>query len=232
MTKMPDTIALPQQNQYRIIPSVYTPINFFEELVDPSEMEILWEIEAMTNERLRAETGDISLVPTTDRVSGAGSSVIMAAFTHVGKASRFTDGSFGIYYASLDLDTAIWETVYHREQFLAATHEDPGEVTMRVYEGKIVKPLHDIRSAHYKKYHRVEEYSESQSYGKQLKEAHSFGLLYNSVRHIGGECIAALRPPAVSIPVQTKHLRYVWDGIRVIDVLDTKSVLRISRIAL
>ncbi len=47
------------QQQFRIIPSVFPPINFFEDLVDPSEMEILWEIENMTNERLRQEVGDI-----------------------------------------------------------------------------------------------------------------------------------------------------------------------------
>jgi hypothetical protein len=227
MTKMPDTISLPQQTQYRIIPSVYMPINFFEDLVDPSEMEILWEIESMTNERLRAETGDIFLVPAEDRVSGIGSSVIMAAFTHIGKASRFTDGSFGIYYASLSFETAVRETVYHREQFLAATHEEAGEITMRVYEGKVLKPLHDIRSSPYKKYHKVQEYTESQSYGKQLKEAKSYGLLYNSVRHHGGQCIAALRPPAISIPVQSAHLRYAWDGTRIVEVFDTKSVLRL-----
>ncbi|MES2217149.1 MAG: RES family NAD+ phosphorylase, partial [Pseudomonadota bacterium] len=212
MTKMPKTIALHQQTQYRIIPSIYMPINFFEDLVDPSEMEVLWEIESMTNERLRAETGDIFLVPAEDRVSGHGSSVIMAAFTHIGKASRFSDGTFGIYYASLSYETAIRETVYHREQFLAATHEPAGEVTMRVYEGKIIQPLHDIRAPQYKKYHRVQEYSESQSYGKQLKDAKSYGLIYNSVRHPGGECIAALRPPAISIPIQSFHLRYAWDG--------------------
>jgi hypothetical protein len=227
MTKMPDIVAMPEQTQYRIIPSVYMPINFFEDLVDPSEMEILWEIEGMTNERLRAETGDIFLVPAEDRVSGIGSSVIMAAFTHIGKPSRFTDGTFGVYYASLDFETAIHETVYHREKFLSATHEAAGEITMRVYEGKVLKPLHDIRAPSYKKYHRVHEYTESQHYGKQLKEAKSYGLLYNSVRHHGGQCIAALRPPAISIPKQAAHLRYAWDGSRIGEVFDTKSVLRL-----
>jgi hypothetical protein len=228
MTKqLPKTISLHEQPQYRIIPSVYMPINFFEDLVDTEEMEILWEIESMTNERLLAEAGDIFLVPPEDRVSGKGSSVVMAAFTHIGKPSRFTDGSYGIYYASLAYETAIRETVYHREQFLAATQEDPGEITMRVYQGKIVKPLHDIRATSYKKYHGAQEYSVAQAYGKQLREAHSYGLLYNSVRHKGGECIAALRPPAISIPVQSAHLRYAWDGGRITEVFDTKSILRL-----
>lgn len=105
MPALPILSNLDEQHQYRIIPSVYPPINFFEDLVDPSEMEILWEIEHLTNERLRQEAGDIFLVPTEDRISGPDASIVMAAFTHTGKASRFTDGSFGIYYAGLSKET-------------------------------------------------------------------------------------------------------------------------------
>ena len=111
----PFLISLHQQKHYRIIPSTYPPINFFEDLVDPQEMETLWEIESLTNERLRQEVGDIFLVPPEDRISGPGSSVVMAAFTHVGRPSRFTDGMVSITLASYE--TAIKETVYHRNCF-------------------------------------------------------------------------------------------------------------------
>lgn len=36
------------------------------------------------------------------------------------------------------------------------------------------------------------------------------GLLYPSVRHSGGLCIAAFRPTALAIPAQGMHLRYVY----------------------
>src|SRR5690349_11222276 len=103
MLKQPQPVLLEDRIQIRIIPSVYPSINFFEDLVDASEMETLWEIESLTNERIRQEVGDLFLVPPEDRVSGPGSSVVMAAFTHIGKPSRFTDGSYGVYYASLSL---------------------------------------------------------------------------------------------------------------------------------
>src|SRR5579864_9494439 len=99
MSELPKLAHFINQKQFRIIPSVYPPITFFEDLVDPSEMEILWEIESLTNERLRQEAGDIFLVPHEDRISGPGSSIIMAAFTHLSKPTRFSDGSFGVYYA-------------------------------------------------------------------------------------------------------------------------------------
>lgn len=230
MHKWPVEVDYSKKKQYRIIPSVYPTINFFENLVDPSEMEIVFEIESLTNDRLRQEVGDIFLVPPEDRVCGPGASVVMAAFTHVttNSPSRFTDGTYGVYYASLTQKTAIYETVFHRERFLRTTNEAPGEITMRVYEGEIKKRLFDVRSEEYKLFHHESYYAQSQAFGKALRATKAWGLIYNSVRHPGGECIAALRPPAISNPHQTKHLRYRWNGETITEVLDMQSLLQFS----
>jgi len=225
MSNSPPQVLLAEQKQFRLIPSVYPSINFFEDLVDASEMEMLWELEALTNERLRQEAGDLFLVPPEDRVCGPGSSVVMAAFTHIGKPSRFTDGSYGVYYASLSLETGIRETVYHRERFLSATQEDACELTMRVYEGNILKPLYDLKKPEYACYHHPFHYAESQQLGKVLRQQQAFGILYRSVRHAGGECIAAFRPPAVSLPRPMAYLKYLWNGERITEVISSKSVL-------
>ena len=47
-------------------------------------MEELFYIEGLINDRLRDEAGDITLVDAGDRISGPGSSPVMAAFTHIG----------------------------------------------------------------------------------------------------------------------------------------------------
>lgn len=228
MRPFPTTIDLHGQKHYRIIPSTYPPINFFEDLVDPSEMETLWEIESLTNERLRQEAGDIFLVPPEDRISGPGSSVVMAAFTHAGIASRFTDGSYGIYYASLSYETAIRETVFHREIFLNATQEPALEITMRSYESTLIQPLHDIRTADYEHLHDPYNYSSSQHFAKKLREEKSWGLIYNSVRHQDGHCIAAFKPRTISIPKPLAHLRYIWNGQRITEILDTTLVMHLG----
>lgn len=216
----PKTIHLDWEQQYRIIASEYPPINFFERLVEPSLMDELYFIESLTNDRLRDEVGDISLVPMEDRQAGPGTSPVMAAFTHVSKdtPSRFSDGSYGVYYAARTLATAIEETKYHRIKFLSYTAEDPGQIDMRVYIGNIEKPLHDIRGKDYNHLHYPDSWRPSQDFGKMMKAQNAWGLVYRSVRHSGGECIAALRPPAVSIPQQGAHLVYVWDGKDIVDV--------------
>ena len=214
----PPLSELDWKHQYRIVSSEFPPINFFETLVEPELMAELFYIEGLTNDRLRDEAGDIALVDREDRISGPGSSSVMAAFTHVGTESRFSDGSYGVYYAARSLKTAIEETKFHRARFLAYTQEDAGEIDMRVYVGKVAKPLHDIRGTEYGHLHDPDDWQPSQAFGLEMRAARSWGMVYRSVRDPGGECIAALRPPAVTIPRQGPHLAYVWDGTRIVRV--------------
>jgi hypothetical protein len=217
---LPPLSELDWERQYRILASAFPPIDFFETLVDPGLLEELFYLEGLTNDRLRDEVGDIALVDPEDRLSGPGSSPVMAAFTHVGVESRFSDGSFGVYYAAKSLKTAIEETKFHRARFLAYTREDPGEIDMRVYIGEVAKPLHDVRGAAYDPLHAPDDWRPSQAFGLEMRAARSWGIVYRSVRDPGGECIAALRPPAVTIPRQGPHLSYVWDGTRIVRVYE------------
>ena len=208
----PLNTTLPAQlaTNHRMVPSKFPPIVLFEHLLDPDELEIAYELESLTNLRLRDEAGDISLVPREDRLVGPGSSPIMAAFTHIGFPSRFTDGSFGVYYAGLSIETAIRETVYHRERFLSSTQEPACQVVMRQYISQAQQPLVDIR--HDSRLHDPDNYSFPQQFARQQRHLQHWGLHYNSVRHQGGECIAVFRPIALSPVLQGSHYAYYWDG--------------------
>ena len=221
----PRSVRVRWNKLYRIIPSKFPPINFFERIVSPAQMEAAWYLESLTNDRLRDETGDIALVPKEQRVSGPGSSIVMAAFTHIGNPSRFSDGSFGVYYAARTLETAVRETAYHRARFLAATDEAPGEIDMRAYVGKIDHPMRDVRAPRFAGLHDPNSYAKSQVFGKLRREKGDDGLVYNSVRHSGGECIAAFKPTVVSVPVAGSALAYVWDGKRIARVYEKSQVL-------
>lgn len=212
-------LILDWSHTFRVIPSKFPPINFFENLVDPSLMDELFYVESLTNDRLREEVGDISLVPPEDRVSGNGSSVVMAAFTHISKdcPSRFSDGSFGVYYAAKKVETALKEKAYHSEKFFSYTNEVAGLITVRVYQSKKIRHmLNDVRGSSYTHLHHGDNYSASQGLGFELKNAKEYGIIYNSVRDPGGECIAILRPCAIPLPVnQTQHFNYIWNGKRI-----------------
>lgn len=95
---------------------------------------------------------------------------------------------------------------------------------MRVYVGDIVKPLHDVRSEEHDELHLPDDWNPAQAFGYVMRVKKSWGIVYRSVRHPGGECIAALRPPAVTIPKQGAHLSYMWDGYQIINVYEKKLI--------
>ncbi|MBS1135461.1 MAG: hypothetical protein H6R02_2602, partial [Burkholderiaceae bacterium] len=73
----------------------------------------------------------------------------MAAFTHLNpEGSRFSDGTYGVFYAAKEVETAIRETVYHRERFLARTQEPAQRIQMRCYVTSIERSFDDIRGGY------------------------------------------------------------------------------------
>ncbi|STX28775.1 RES domain-containing protein [Legionella beliardensis] len=209
-----------KEKTHRLIPSRFPPINLFDWAESPEELEELALLEGMTNDRLATEYGHIFLVEKEDWVSGAGSTPLMAAFTHFG-VSRFSDGtSYGIYYAGDCIQTAIAETRFHREQFLVASNEPPCIIQMRDYTAFITKELVDISPSTYQEYLNpdINSYPLSQEFGRQIKLKKEWGILYPSVRNQNAYCVAIFRPPALTIPVQAGHYDYIWNGNSIFEI--------------
>lgn len=206
----------------RIVPSRFPPVDVFARVADPEDLDAVHAVEALTNERLRDETGEAPRVASADRARGPGSSYVMAPFTHISPVGgRFTDGTYGAYYAAKERETAIRETVYHRERFMAATREGPMDLEMRVIEADLDGSLHDIRGlyAELPGVHDPDDYTASRAFARHLRAAGSQGIAYRSVRRAGGQCVAVFRPRLLRGARQAEHLLYRWDGQRIVDVL-------------
>lgn len=217
-----NTILPDWEKLHRLVSSHFPPIDLFENVASPDELEIVFAIESITNDRLREEVGDLALVPAEERVSGPGSTPVMAAFTHISMPTRFTDGTdYGVYYGARDLNTAFAETIFHREKFLAATNEPDTELTMRCYINKVALALHDVRGDEFKHLY-ANDYTTPQKFAKEMRTHGSNGLLYKSVSDKGGECVAAFKPKTVTIPVQGGHYKYVWNSKkqRIVNILE------------
>ena len=205
---------------WRIIASRYPPILLFERLTpDPAVWEALIALEQLTNPRIRDEVGEIALVPPDQRVSGPGASYVMASFTHLNpKGSRFSDGSFGVYYAASELATAIAETIFHFEGFARDSGDPMRMEDMRVLVGAVAAEFEDVAAAPEPRRSQIldpSSYAASRAYARVLREAGANGVVYPSVRRGGGECIGAFRPRAVGLPRPERHLKYHWNGDRV-----------------
>ena len=84
---------------------------------------------------------------------------------------------------------------------------------MRSYVAHVTKPLHDLRSKEWHNLHDPDHYGASQVVARQLRAQQSWGVVYNSVRDPGGQCVAVFRPRGVDVPaVQGVHVALCWDG--------------------
>ena len=200
---------------YRLVPSRFPPVGLFDRVARPEDLEIVFAAEAMTNDRLRDEVGELRLVPPEERVSGPGTTPIMAAFTHLNpEGSRFSDGTYGVYYAAKDMATAIAESAFHRARFLSRTAEPAGEIDMRSYLAEIRGELIDLRGYGHKKPDLMSpvSYAASQPFGRSHREKGANGIVYDSVRREGGQCVGVFRPKLVTSCKQGPHICLVWDG--------------------
>ena len=67
-------------------------------------------------------------------------------------------------------------------------------------------------------------YAASQKLGRELRDAGSNGIAFDSVRRDGGECVAMFRPRLVQNVRQGVHLRYAWDGNAISEVYEIRVV--------
>jgi hypothetical protein len=212
----------------RIVATRHPPIDLFERVSpDPAVWEALIAAEQIVNPRVRDEVGEIHLVPPEERVSGAGASWVMASFTHRNPAgSRFSDGSYGVYYAARELRTAIRETAFHFARFARDSGDGPRYEDMRALVGPIANRFVDAGALPAPQRARVldpDSYAESRVFGATVRTAGRNGVVYPSVRDPGGQCVAAFRPKAVGLPIQGPALQYHWDGTRVVRYFDYAS---------
>lgn len=220
-------VSLNWNPAWRVIPTRFPAVNLFDRIAAPEDFEALYALEAMTNDRLRDEVGDISLVPPEERQFGNGSGPIMAAFTHLNpQGSRFSDGSHGVFYCARKRETAIAETRYHQTLFMRATNEPAMRLQMRLYSVEARGRVADLRKASQTEPRIVDpdSYVYSQGIGRALREEGVLGILYPSVRHAGGQCLAAFKPILLKNCLHAAYLEYHWNGKEIDAVFEVSQV--------
>lgn len=212
----PPLAAVVWRPSHRIVPSIFPPRGLFDAVADPADLDAVFALEALTNDRLREQLGHLRRIPPERRVSGPGTTPVMSAFTHVHPdGGRFSTAKFGAYYAARELPTAIAETVYHRERFLRASNEPPIDLQMRSYQGNVRADLHDVRGGDWPRLHDPHSYAISQAFATRLRDKGSEGIVFDSVRKPGGQCVALFYPDLIGPVKQGPHLLYRWDGARI-----------------
>jgi hypothetical protein len=214
-------------SSYRAVASKYPVASVYDRITDAANFATLLEIEALTNPRVREEAGAFRKVRPEDAIAGPGTTPIMASFAYSGP-SRFCDGTYGVYYAGREEETAIAESRYHTEAFLRATRQPSIDVDKRLYVATVDGTFDDVRgrSLRSKLYAAApDDYGYSQRYAHRLYVRNQVdGIVYNSVRNPGGQCVAAFRPRIISNAHVRKYIQFRWDGRRITGVADLANI--------
>jgi hypothetical protein len=133
-------------------------------------------------------------------------------FRHL-QASRFSDGSFGVWYGSSSVETTVHETAYHWfVDFLRDAQFEREDVIgeRKVYEVGLSAALLDVRALADQVPALVgtKDYSACQSIGAQIHREGHPGLLTRSARHRRGENVAIFNPVVLADPRLSCQLTY------------------------
>ena len=217
MTREPPLAHL-AQTTHKLIPSRYPPTGIFDSVASAEDFDSVMELERWTNDRISAELGRLPMLPREHWVFGVpGASMIMAAFCHPDpRGARFTTGAIGAWYAGLELDTAIAETIHHNTRRLMETGLTYVRIRMRQLSADIDASVHDIRGLRDQasEIYDPDHYARSQRFGARLRDAGSDGIVYQSVRRAGGECVVVFNPRRVLAAVPVANFEYRWSGSR------------------
>ena len=183
-------------------------------------LEDLAALESVTNGRLQAqETGLPNLDPRELVFGRAGYTFINAAFTHTRPGgNRFNDASRGAWYCALESETAIGEVSYHLTRELEAIGRFENVTDYAELIADFFGAFHNLRRSDFSAHPAlcvdpVIAYPAGQALAKQLRqEAASNGVIYPSIRHPGGTCLAAFRPDLVQNLRQGGIWRLEWQG--------------------
>ncbi|WP_419729941.1 RES family NAD+ phosphorylase [Lichenicola sp.] len=213
-----DTIRLIPSG--RLKPPVLAPLAANEQALHD-----LAVLEGVTNSRLQASgTGLPELDPRELVFGRPNDSFVNAAFTHVRPGgNRFNDTMRGAWYCGFDVETSLGEVAYHLTRELDAIGRYDNVTDYAEMIADFIGPFHDLTNpalaaspafAPCLGPDMALAYPAGQAVARRLRAQGSNGLIYPSVRHPGGTCLAAFRPSLVQNLRQGGLWRLTWAGSR------------------
>lgn len=190
---------------FRLIPSQFPPIPLFDTVARAADLPAVMDLAGWTNDRLVEHR--LRRLPEDQWVYGRpNSSIVMAAFLHAGPA-RFNGPDLGAWYAGANIATAAAEVAHHLRREVVARRLPQARRRYRAYTSRLEGDFLDLRGRRAERPDAYDpaDYAAAQLFGEAQRAAGRDGLLYDSVRHAGGQNACAYRPPKVLDVVQADH---------------------------
>ena len=214
----PTVTRIRQFDTHRLIPSKYSEggESVLVRLADDDDhLRGIFDLDHATNHRLLAENDRLPGIGIDELVFGVPNCRIThAAFSHAHPlGGRFNGPDRGAWYAGFEFETSQAEVAWHKSVELAEIECMEESVTYDDYLADFGGEYHDIRGdTNYEKCLNPDSYVESQVLAETLLWERSSGIIYPSVRHNDGVCLACFRPALVSNVRKSFRYRFTWTG--------------------
>ncbi len=186
---------------------------------DVAHLDDLFDLDHATNDRLLAEHDLLPGIGVHELVFGLPNyRVVNAAFTHAHPSgSRWNGPDRGAWYAAYELETSQTEVAWHKAVALAEIDRFEDSVTYDDYLSDVRGFFHDVRpdadpDRRFAACLAPDSYVASQLLAESLLARGSLGVVYPSVRHAGGTCVACFRPALVADVRRDLTYRFTWNG--------------------
>ncbi len=214
------TLADVHQDVIRNIISIRSSQNLFDDLTNiPAEWALAQTVEDAVKPPPYQSRTPVIHRPFEDAIWF---NAIGWPFKHW-SASRFCDGSFGIWYGCATVETTVFETAHHWVNgFLADAGFEREQVMAERNLFKVAcdAALLDFRPLvdQFPKLVHKTDYGDTQQIGARLHREGHPGLVARSARQVGGENYAILNPAVLSNPRSLCELTYrLGDGRIVVE---------------
>lgn len=216
--KQPPVALVRQYDTHRLVPSRYLPDGDSVLVAiadDDAHLQALFELDAVTNDRLLAGVRLLPGIGLEELVAGVpNAAIVNAAFCHAHPlGARFSGPDRGTWYAAFELVTAQAEVAFHKAVQLAEVDRFDDSVTYDDYLADFSASFHDLRGARWlRACLDPTSYVSSQTLAESLLDAGSLGVVYPSVRQPEGTCVACFRPALVMNVRRGRRYRFTWQG--------------------
>jgi hypothetical protein len=182
---------------------------------DDRHLRDIFDLDHATNDRLLGENDVLPGIGVHELVFGVPYfHIVNAAFCHAHPlGNRFNGPDRGAWYSAFAVETAQAEVAFHKAVELAEVSHFEEVMTYDDYLADFSAEFHDVRGdARFANCLAPGSYVSSQELAQCLLEKGSMGVVYPSVRHTGGTCLACFRPALVTNVRRASTYRFEWHG--------------------
>jgi hypothetical protein len=213
----PPVTLVRRPDTHRLIPSRHLQheASVLAAVASDADLQAVLDLDAATNDRLLAHGQRLPAIGLEELVFAVPhADVVNAAFCHPHPlGARFSSPDRGAWYAGFELATSQAEVAFHKSVQLSEIGQFEDSVTYDDFVADFTANFHDLRRAKgVRAFLDPRSYVASQALAERLLQEGSLGVVYPSVRRLGGTCLACFRPALVGNVRRRATYRFTWTG--------------------